>query len=191
MSSTKVIDDYYQWLCDMIRVNTSKKSYWLLAKNLHKKEFYWTVPNDDNRNMDGKKLREEYLLAMEIPEYMGMRYASPPGMFGPCTMLEMLIGLAKRMADMMRDVDQDAQIHKWFWVILSNCGLDTYTDEAFVDLDGPISVHEILDKVLERTYERNGKGGLFPLKLTNSNQRKVEIWYQMCEYILENYYIDD
>jgi hypothetical protein len=186
----KVINNYYEWLCDMIHVNTFERSYWLLAKTLHKREYYWTVPNDDNRNVDGQKLREEYLLVHKIPECLKGGYATP-GFCGPCSMLEMLVGLAKRMADMMQDVNEEGQIYKWFWIILENCGLGKFTDEAFVDLGGPIAVLEVVDKVLERGYRRDGKGGLFPLKHTTKDQRKIEIWYQMCEYILENYNIFD
>ena len=33
----------------------------------------------------------------------------------------------------------------------------------------------------------NGTGGLFPLKRPRVNQRRVEVWYQMSEYLMENY----
>ena len=41
--------------------------------------------------------------------------------------------------------------------------------------------------MLAREYSDNGHGGLFPLKNPKKDQRKVEIWYQMTEYINENY----
>ena len=40
---------------------------------------------------------------------------------------------------------------------------------------------------VERRYKRSGEGGLFPLKNAAKDQRKVEIWYQLSSYLLENY----
>ncbi len=62
-------------------------------------------------------------------------------------------------------------------------------------------VDMILDRMVERTYKRNGEGGLFPLRGPKCcgdvlieegvyplrDQRGVEIWYQMCDWMLENY----
>lgn len=169
---------YYQWLCDLVKVNQEDKSYWILFKDLHRKEFYWTVPNDDNRGIDGKLLREKFMVEEDslIP------------IDGPCSMLEMIIGLALRMEDTMADPDEGDRTVQWFWEMLDNAGLSKFTDDAYYDLFGQVYVDEILDKILGRTYKRNGKGGLFPLEMPSKNQRKVELWYQMSAYLLENYY---
>lgn len=182
-SGTNIINEYFQWLCDIINVNTFDRSYWLLAKTLYKKEFIWTVPNDDNRDKDGKKLRDRFADEMNYESYDVIE--------GPCMMLEMLIALAERIEDMMIDTTSNNRTDRWFWEILDNCGLTTYTDENYADSQGILMIDYILNNVLERNYKRNGKGGLFPLKNAKKDQRKVEIWYQMCGYLLENYYIED
>ena len=48
----------------------------------------------------------------------------------------------------------------------------------------------ILNKIIDRGYSRRGVGGLFPLKYSKNDQRKVELWYQMHSYLIENYYVD-
>lgn len=74
----------------------------------------------------------------------------------------------------------------WFWKILENAGLEKYTDEQFDEW----KVYQILDDIVDRRYNRNGFGGLFPLRKPKKDQRKVELWYQMCAYLVENYYTE-
>jgi hypothetical protein len=38
---------------------------------------------------------------------------------------------------------------------------------------------------VNREYDPDGRGGLFPLDGTHANQREVELWYQMQAYIIE------
>lgn len=176
----QVKDEYFQWLCDLICVNQETKSYWLLAKDLYKNEFYWTVPNDDNRDADGKKLRELF------SEEFG--YSLNDLLDESCSMLEMLIALSKRFGDGVLCKKKNEEIVPWFWEMMENCGLNKYTDEAYYDLNGPVEVSRTVDLILERRYKRSGFGGLFPLTLVKKDQRKVEIWYQMSTYLLEKYY---
>lgn len=179
----EVINEYFQWLCDLVYINQKKESYWILAKTLYEREYYWSVPNDDNRGMDGKRLQEEfadevgYLFTYDVIDR-------------PCSVFEMLIALAIRVDDIMAEPGRGNRTAKWFWEILGNLGLDKYTDADFVDLHGTARVNHIINIVLERSYKKNGEGGLFPLKKPKKDQRKVEIWYQMCAYLLENYYVD-
>ena len=44
-----------------------------------------------------------------------------------------------------------------------------------------------LDGFINRQYEANGEGGLFPLKGVCEDQREVEIWYQMNAYLYEHH----
>jgi hypothetical protein len=65
--------------------------------------------------------------------------------------------------------------------LIRNLGLidtnDTNTDVK--------EVNAIIKRVVDRTYQHNGHGGLFPLRLATSDQRKVEIWYQLSAYLSE------
>lgn len=176
---TDVEQDYFHWLCEMMDVERMDRAYWLLAKDLWQTPFYSLVPHDENRAMDGLALREEYLDETNYPRYIRLE--------GECSVFEMLVALARRIDFEMSDpyVDGDDSCH-WFWTMIENLDLADYDDEHYVELDGMIEVPEKLDRFLERTYRRNGKGGLFPLMRTSADQRKVEIWYQMNEYLMEN-----
>jgi hypothetical protein len=46
-------------------------------------------------------------------------------------------------------------------------------------------VEIILEDLIWRTYRPNGQGGFFPLKNPQEDQTKIEIWYQLNEYVME------
>ena len=163
-----IMNEYFSWLCEQVMLRDGDEDYSFLFRALHKKEFYWTVPNDDNRAEDGKDLRYEFVEENYISDYDVIK--------GPCTVLEMLIGLSRRFDDGERVPAE------WFWEMLGNLfDLDICTNRV-VD---PDYLDHILDRFLDRTYDFNGYGGLFPLKNAQKDQRKVEIWYQMQAYIIE------
>jgi hypothetical protein len=39
--------------------------------------------------------------------------------------------------------------------------------------------------VIHRYYQPNGHGGFFPLENPQDDQRHVELWYQLNEYVME------
>ena len=180
---------YFTWLCSFVASVSNRDrrhSYVKLLRILHKTEFVYYVPNDENRAMDGVYLREDFLSA--TPEY----HATPDWMEMECSMLEMLIALAQR-ADFETDpgVVRDG-VQGWFWIMLTNLGIDRYTDAAFMEgaadfIEEDISKH--LHAVNYREYQRNGEGGLFPLRYARKDQRRVEIWHQLSAYLLENRYV--
>ena len=102
----------------------------------------------------------------------------------PCSFLELLIGLAHRIdfqiADASIDVDNRRMI---FWRLISNLELDRLDDKHF----DPHKVEEVVKRVNDRSYRADGHGGIFPLKYPSKDQREVEIWYQMHEWIGENF----
>jgi hypothetical protein len=142
------------------------------------------VPNDDNRAFEGKELRckfcEEYGFDYDYEQFNMA-----------ASMLELIIALAYRCEGIMIDQQDNASMRDWFWRLLENAGLDRFTDDAYYVLHGPTMVDQILNSIIHRTYKRNGKGGLFPLKFAEKDQRKVELWYQMSTYLIENYYMED
>ena len=46
---------------------------------------------------------------------------------------------------------------------------------------------EILKKCALRQYKQDGEGGLWWVKGTKKNLRRMQIWDQMCEYLNANY----
>jgi hypothetical protein len=173
----KPLDELYLvWLYEHIgnpRLKNTSRTYWNLARALFTTEFVWFVPNDDARCDDGKELRVEFLMDAEIPE------VDPAWMDQGCSYLEMLIALARRMAYQMDMRPKDA-----FWILISNIGLTECNDSYQGHI--PEIVEEVTDQLTFRTYSPSGQGGLFPLRYPYEDQTKVEIWYQMNAYILEN-----
>lgn len=171
---------YFSWLYDKVCDSSVRDKYWTILHILHDKEFYDLVPNDDNRIKDGIKLREDFM-----NEFNNFPYEQ---IDGPCSIFEMLIALSMRFEAMMIDHKDSDTIGTWFWEMLTNLGLAKYTNAMCLNSRDDLLIERVLDRFLERTYHRNGEGNIFPLKNAKKNQCKVEIWYQMCAYLLENYY---
>lgn len=173
--------DYFHWLCEMVHIEQEERSYWILAKDLHRKVFYPIIEHDENRALDGLELREQYMSDKSYVKYLDMP--------DECSVLEMLIGLAQRMdfetSDPLEENYQDKTSY-WFWEMIDNLGLIAFDDESYVDLEGQTYVDSIIDEFIERRYSPNGDGGLFPLRRSRNDQRNVEIWYQMSAYLTEN-----
>lgn len=178
---SEVKQEYFNWLCEVAHIDTGAATYWILAKDLHSIEFTWLVPNDDNRAADGISLREEFSVEHLYFDYRDLDDS-------PCSMLEMLIGLARRMEFELCDVDDTRDYTaSYFWEMLDNIGLLAYDDDVYIEREGTFNVEAIINIFLNRDYRRNGDGGLFPLIHPREDQRSIEIWYQMQAYIHENY----
>lgn len=168
---------YLTWLYSQVgsvRTRSKERTYWHLLRQLYTTEFVWLVPNDDNRVGDGKELRYQFL------DDNGIVDVDPHWMDEPCSFLEMMIGLSRRIAF---QVDEPAR--KWFWILIENLDLQRCNDAYFNDRLSDV-VAETVDRVIWRQYYFNGHGGLFPLRQPNADQREVEIWYQMNAYLIEN-----
>lgn len=192
----EIDEHYFIWLCDLVEAPLDTyKSYWCLLHELHARAFTWFVPNDDNRVLDGLSLRR-----MFCPE---CEDNSETDILGdePCSVFEMMVGLALRMDDAVGEpYNARSHISHMFFEMLSNLDLAHYTDDYYGesnDITGQkiferdrVFIDHKLNVFLSRRFEKNGEGGLFPLQKPKEDQRKVEIWYQMNEYLLENYMYD-
>lgn len=98
-------------------------------------------------------------------------------------MLEVLLALSQRVS-----FESNEAPEFWFWKFLENLDLRQYTDEVYQQGDWA-NIDEIINTLVGRTYKANGLGGLFPLQNARANQKRVEIWYQMSAYLLENGYV--
>lgn len=99
-----------------------------------------------------------------------------------CSMLEMLVALGRRLSFQM-----EGESRFWFWTLLENVGLDKFNDRFYKTDKQAEEVDEVLQRIIWRNYAEDGSGGLFPLKHPDEDQRKVEMWYQMSAYILEQW----
>lgn len=166
LENTGVWKDYGQWL--IREIGFRHKGYTRLLNLLHDMPFTWVISRDQNRSVDGTRLRDLY-------------GTNVPG--NPCSVLEMLVGLAIR-------VDREflgSSIHpvpdKFFFEMLSNLNLDLQHDRSFnVDI-----ASEILLDWIERRFDSRGNGSIFPVSYDRRDQRNLEIWDQMNSYLWENY----
>jgi len=168
---------YLKWLYAEVanpRFRSPSKTYWTLFRQLYKTEFAWWVPNDDNRAEDGKDLRGEFMNIHRIHSvdeaWIGMG----------CSMLEMLVALARGAT-----FETGGYARDWFWQFLENLDLAKCTDAAY---NGRVEsyVEQVLNAVIWRQYGFDGQGGLFPLEAPRTDQREVEIWYQLNAYLMEH-----
>lgn len=178
MTSKKNNSWYFRWLCHRVH-RRSEYTYRELLQLLNDREFYWSVPNDDNRIEDGLKLREIY--AETHPSFL------PPGPSEPCSVLEVLIALADRIENILADPRKGDRTADWFWEMIRNLGLNQFHDQNFYEARNNGVINFILNQFINRTYDRRGQGSLFPSKKTAKNLARVEIWYQMMNYLDENY----
>lgn len=170
--TTNAAEAYLPWLASQVynkvRADNSK-TYHGLFELLHDKEFVWIVPNDDNRLEDALDVRNEYFGSGRGPHLdVGI------------SVLEVVVGLSRRMVFIA-----GGAAPYWAWDLLDNLGLLRYNDPV-----GPIKserIDAILEDLIWRNYEPDGRGGFFPLNDPKEDQTKVELWYQMQAYIDEMY----
>lgn len=168
---------YFKWLCLLVDAGEGEDHDIFVdgvLTILFEKEFYWLIPNDENRAMDGKELRNVY----KFDEHRSISSFQDE----PCSCLEMLIALAHKWDfDIDYNPGSGDRTSDKFWEMIGNLGLDKY---ALSDRDN-VLIDTTIEDWLARNYREDGLGGLFPLNDPSGNQRKVEIWYQMQAYIIE------
>lgn len=170
----KPLDEaYFEWLAVQvvnIRLKNPRTTYWEVLKQLYRTEFLWRIRNDDNRVIDGLELRGEFLQGSSAEGWESQG----------CSFLEMLIALSRRLTFQTEGVSAT----EWFWQLLVNVGLDI-SDADYEERRMGMFVDQVLQNINNRTYDKNGEGGLFPLHESEIDQTKTEIWYQMNYYLLE------
>lgn len=174
MTRDELINGYFEWLYDLVCEGRypSNVSFRKLIMHLHNTEFVYTIPKDINRAKDGVDFRYRYPYAR--PEAISL-YLN-----GPCSVLEMMIALAKRLEEtIMDDPKLGDRMSQWFWEMVVNMGLGSMVDDNYDEA----YVEDAIDILLNREYDYDGKGGLFRVKHCDYDMRDVEIWSQMCWYL--------
>ena len=194
-----IVYDYFHWLCSIVHADDPQDSYIYLMEMLYQTEFYWIIDNDINRADDGKHLRYEFASERSYSNYYPIDNR-------PCSVLEMLIALAIRINDeIMWNPDYGDKTAAWFWEMIDNLGLGNLDDYCFEGkklAKNQRFVEDILDDFMSCRDGKYGKISLFPTKnlLHFSNQKctqkcnKIknrEIWYQMMDYMLEKYGVEE
>lgn len=173
--------DYFHWLCHRVLGTKLRDAPWDTLDILYSATFYPIIKMDENRAEDAKALRKVYLddtntsfMDGQIPIHVLNVFTNKA-----CNVLELMISVASRMAfeAQIDDLTDDDSMRVHFWDIYSNLLHDNDVN----------SIEFILNRFITRKYDKNGFGGLFPLHKNTKNQQKVEIWYQMMDYLNERY----
>lgn len=159
---------YFRWLGTKVTDGLPPvAAHWLILNELHHIEFVWLLVGDDNRAADGVELREYFLREMNLP----LDY-DPMWMNQGCSVLEMLIAFAMRA-----EFQTEMPVKDWFWEFLRNLQISEAQDIKHIQ--------DVIHEFMWRTFKPSGEGGLFPLREPPRDQRKVEIWYQFCDYLFD------
>lgn len=168
---------YVEWLRNQVTYFDGPE-YSCLLNLLHTYIFTPRIERDENRAEDGVALRDEYACLDE-----------PDGALivdSPCSILEFLVGMARRMNYVYARMDED-RTADCFWMMMRNLGLEQFTNETCLDFTDAASraIESAVHMINDRAFEKDGTNGPFPLGVPRTNQRNVEYWYQMQQYVGE------
>lgn len=180
LAHTALWEGYGSWLLQ--RVGFRKRGYSNLMEQLHHTEYTWgLIQKDENRAADGMKFRDEYWdsLCGNAPNSLYEDILDTP-----CSVLEMLVGLAIRVDTEYIGNPKDPRPDIFFWEMCCNLGLKDYKNSAYKRE----KVDVILQNWLTKNHNYNGFGTIFPVSHPINDHREMEIWSQMMEYLTENYH---
>lgn len=165
----------YQMVCGDDTVSTKSKWGMTLAHLFQTPFRYSYISMDGNRLEDGLRLRDRF---GEQNGYSQHQLTLLDGY--ECSVLEVMIALALRMEEeTMSSSEFGDRTNQWFWYMIVSLGLGGMTDDNY-DQD---EVEFIINRFLDREYDSDGSGSLFYVPGTTKDFRRIEIWYQMCEYL--------
>jgi hypothetical protein len=176
-------EQYWAWLYDQIFDvrdavgDENWRSFTQLTRTMHNIEFKALVDYDENRIADAVGFRNNYN-RLWPSEGLALSDLMEPD----ATIFEVLFGLAKRADDMI-----PMTVAAWFRCFIENLGLAHYNDEYCMRRVVAPAVR-ILNRFNDRTYKKDGRGGIFPLKKLPTgvlDMTDVELWYQMGYWMTE------
>lgn len=173
--SDQITNEYFDWMYDYVCKGRAHKevSYRKLFAYLHDTEFTYCLERDENRAYDGVCLRRRFARTKDERDYNYILDI----LDRPCSVLEMMLALAIRFEEEIMDNPlYGNRIKQWFWSMMKNMGLNMMTDAAF----DKRYVERSINTMLNRTYDPNGRGGLFYIPNCQDDLRKFEIWTQLC-----------
>jgi len=94
----------------------------------------------------------------------------------------MIIALAIRIENqIMTSFDEGNRTGQWFWLMITNLGLNRLDDDHFNEE----TAEWFINRFLEREYADNGEGGLFVVENPFKSMTEVDIWTQANWYLSE------
>jgi hypothetical protein len=178
------LDDLYlEWLyknyVGAVSNRNPNSTFWKLTHQLYTTRFTWIIRDDKNRAEDGKDLQNLFYEQCDIQD------TEIDWQWREASVLEVLIGLACRAS-----FDAGGEPGDWLWKFLDNLDLRSYNDRVYSQIVAE-EVDANVRKWLDREYDKNGVGGIFPLKHARQDQTQVNLWYQLQDYIFENSTLSD
>lgn len=180
-NSQALREDYLRWLEPQLKDghgNNQDKTYWDLINLMFDTKFEYDLPMDENRVVDGKNLRTEFANFLGGSDRRRTQTADALLNLAPVSFLEVLIGLSRRMA-----FNAGGEAPGWAWHLVCNLELDRMWDP--ITRPKTRRAQEVMNAVIQRVYLPDGTGGFFPLAWPDDDQTRIELWYQMHNYIGE------
>lgn len=144
-----------------------------LCGKLNEIPFHSDIRDDNNRIDDAIYFREETL-----DEHVD----EPP------SVLLVLVALLDRMSLML---DNEYSVKDLLEECISNADLGWYSDEHTEKLPTWVNrVEDEVERILDRDINANGKRGWFPTQEYFGNQKKMSLWKQMNNYIMDGMIAD-
>lgn len=184
MTGSELKHLYFEWMyrlvCDDRYQDSGRGTYRKIIGLLFDEPYrYFDKPlHDEERAYDGLDLRYRFAYENGIPQ----SFVASQLDITPCSMLEMMIGVAYRCESIAADISEGDRVGQWFWEMLGSLGLAKMNDANF-DREEALW---ILDKFARNDYEPNGYGGLFTIADPCYDARDKEIYWLMCQFLTEH-----
>lgn len=179
MTSEQIRNEYFEYLYQIVcgdeelATVTWRQLLWHLFNTPFRISY---IIRDEDRAINAKLLRF----------YFGEDYHYNPNTVNPLldelevSVLEVMVDLSLRIErNIMASMEFGDRTSYWFWCMVDSLGLNGMIDGEY----DPEFVDIVLERFMDREYEPNGKGSLFYIPTTTKDLRKIEIWYQACEYL--------
>lgn len=173
-------DDYFLWLCGIVDADMTRYSelMWLM----HDTDFVWCNVLDESRAVEGLELREQWYRENPYEDWIMFLEKN-------ASVLEVLIGLARRMEDATSDINTGDRTRVWFGAMVRNLHLETCTNDCLIDNpEQQAYVQMVLSRWMNREFDIDGNGSPFPLLSPTRNQRDLSLVYQMYDWFSENFF---
>lgn len=172
--SEDAVKNYLRWLCDDVGLDYN--NYSNLVSTMLTYVFNDTVDNDINRTWDAIANREDFEHEYDVEVDIGDNDSAG--------ILEVLVVLSRRAADIMYDANNEDQTEYYFDIMMRNLGLYKYDNDHY----DHHKVSNILHIFNNRMYDRYGHGSIFVVNNPPGDMKDVEIWSQLNWYLTEKYF---
>lgn len=175
-----ITEKYFDWLSGIVwdRQRKFGVNYHRFFVFLFHAPYIPRFETDEARASDGIAMRYRYADANGLLYYDIEKDLNVKG--EPCNMLEMMVGFASRIeTHILSDNDYGDRTGQWFWEMVMSLGFRTMDDHRFDEN----KAWEIIDKFNAGDFLPNGSGSLFMTNNPSVDMRKLDVWYQMQNWL--------